>query len=353
MNKTSKFLLCVFVLITSSCNASSGSLPTLSPATANPESPILPTRTVESPTQPTEMTQTQSPVSTEAENNCDGYKWTFHPAFIYRYPEDNGFDIVIVDMAVHNGSDKYWGWVDFAPDRIYITTEDGYEYEPWMDVKRIPDNPPSPYNEPGTNGIYRQYLTLATPTIPPGFTIIGNPTSQSEIRDVIRYTFGFEVASSQKSLTMHLSPWIICCNYGESGECTDAPPEQSYSLDELANYPLPTSEDFPNVGSELIVVPDFGTYEYKGLSEQDGKYALQFSFTNANGGYATKAQAGAYLVGDDGMYIPSQSSGTFDAGPGQTVDGMFRFPKSSGVNNLKFIFIDWINNVYKVYDFVP
>ena len=346
MNRIIKLLLVVFVFVALSCNLSSGSSPTSTPSTVNPESPIAPTSPVESQILPTDLSQTQPPEPKE--NNCDGYKWTFHPAAVYRYPQDNGFDKVIVDFAFHNGSDKYWGEASLSSSWVYITTEDGYQYHPFSEYfHNVPADPPSPYSG-------RTYTALAiyTPRIPPGFTTVGFPYYEETDR-LVRNTFGFDVASSQKSLTIHLTAAVSCKEIFKPPR-GDTLPEMSYSLDDLANYPLPTSEDYPELGSEPIIVPDIGTFVYTGLSEQDGKYALQFSFTNANGGYATKGNILVYLVGDDGLFRPSESYSDFEAGPAQTIDlNPFLFTKPTGVNNLKFVFEDPVNGVYAVYDFVP
>jgi hypothetical protein len=194
MNRTIKFLLGIFVLTSLSCNALTRSLPVSDPSTSNPESPFVPTIPSNPQANPTSVNQPESQAPSSSDTQCDGDKWTFGPHAVYRYPEGNGFDFTIVDLAIHNGSDKYWAnnlIINYS--YIYITTEDGYKYLPfngWYDD--VPAVPNSPYS--GTR--YSQYnmLYIKIPVVPPSFTalgIVGAPMPG----EVNRYSFGFEVAS--------------------------------------------------------------------------------------------------------------------------------------------------------------
>jgi hypothetical protein len=351
MNRIIKLLLSVFVLVALSCDVLSSSLPISTPSTS--ESPS------NAQVNPTSVSQTETQPPSASNTQCDGDKWTFDPQAVYRYPQGNGIDLTIVDLAIHNGSDKYWG--SSTIHDLYITTEGGYTYTytPYNYVyENIPTNPKSPYS--GTS--YRRGQWQGAPLTPPGFTTLGIVGSDVSSGDIDRFTNGFEIASSQKALTLHIKVSIFCKN-PEFETISDWFLELSYSLDNLANYALPTSDNYPDLGSQPIIVPDVGTFVYKGQTEQEGLYVLHFSFANANGGYSTSGSISAYLVGDDGLIRSFDAYGTslqgvgycsYDAGPAQTVDVNpcpFKIPP--GVSNLKFVFVDETNGVYEIYNFVP
>lgn len=365
MNRTSKLLLGLLVLVALSCNTLTRSLPASSPPTSNPRSPIEPTSPRANPTSSSQLQPTATSLAISA-TQCDGDKWTFSPSTVYRYPEGNGFDLTIVDLAVHNGSDKYWANnVGINYSYIYITTEDGYNYKPFNGDRKIPDVPKSPYS--GTTYSQSSSGFFQIPVIPPSFTVLGTfgvgGFGGGLPGKVYRYTVGFEVASSQKNLTLHINRINILCvnpNYQYAG---DKLPELTYSLDDLANYRMPATMDYPSLGSQSIVIPDRGTIEYKGYSEEEGFYLLNFSFTNPNGGYSVNGSFKSFLIGDDGFIrSPSDDSSvggncfynTYNAGPAQTVDLCpIPFKVPTGVTNLNFVFYDYLNKGYAAFSFAP
>jgi hypothetical protein len=340
--------------------------PTSKPPASNLALSSVPTIASSSQVNPTSVIELQpqpTPFATSATaTQCDGDKWTYSPVALYRYPKGNGVDLTIVDVGIHNGSDKYWGSTRINFDSIYITTEGGFTYTPFNYFYDIPDEPHSPYS--GTT--YNQYnrIYIGTYLLPPGFTTLGFVGNDVSSGQESRFTFGFEVASSQKVLTLHIQNLSILCENPNAQYAGDRLPEVSYPLDKLSSYVLPTSQDYPELGSKPIVVPNVGTFTYKGETEQEGLYVLHFSFTNANAGFATNGNLGSlvFLVGDDGLFRPydgyntslSSSYGAYDAGPAQTVDiDPVPFKVPANTKNLKFVFEDQQNKVYEVYDFSP
>jgi hypothetical protein len=348
--------------------------PTSKPPASNLASPSVPTIPSNSQVNPTSVIEQQpqlTPFATSATaTQCDGDKWTFAPIAVYRYPEGNGFDFTIVDIAVHNGSDRYWGSVALPFSNIYISSEGGFTYAPYNGWFDVPASPSSPYS--GTR--YDQYnrLSYGTALLPPGFTTLGVLGSGGfgggDPHTVYRYTFGFEVASSQKSLTLNIKDiGTLCYDPRNPESFGDRFPILSYPLDNLTDYKLPTEIDYPELGSQPIVVPDKGTFEYKGYTKHQGFYLLNFSFTNASAGYNVKGTFNTYLVGDDGVFRHPDDDGAisdcpffllnYDAGPAQTVTLCpipFKIP--AGVHNLKFVFQDsdyFTNRAFSAFSFNP
>ena len=335
------------------------SLPSSNPPASNLASPFVPTLPSNSQANPTSASATQ----------CDGDKWTFSPQDVYRYPTANGFDVVLVDVAIHNGSDRYWGSATILFSNIYVTTEGGFTYPPFNGWYDVPASPSSPYS--GTR--YNQYnmISRGTPLMPPGFTALGalgtGGFGGGDPHTVYPYTFGFEVASSQKSLTLNIKDLSTLCYDPQNPEAFgDRFSFLSYSLDDLADHKLPTEIDYPELGSQSIVVPDKGTFEYTGYTKHNGFYFLNFSFTNASAGYNTNGYFNTYLVGDDGIFRSPDDDGSssdcpfylsYDAGPAQTVALCpipFKIP--AGVDNLKIVFYDrdyYTNRAFFAFSFVP
>jgi len=373
MNKTRKYLLGIFALIALACNALSSALPNSAESTLEPESSaerITPSVSEVESTSIHQPEPNSTPIVTVGSSaQCDGDQWTFGPQAVYRYPEANGFDVVIVDVAVHNGSDRYWGSTQLLFSNIYLTTEGGFTYTPFDRWYDVPTSPASPYS--GTTYKQSNMLAFNTPKLPPGFTALGGLGSgglgSGMPGEVIRFTFGFDVASSQKSLTLNMKDVSTLCYDPQNPEAFgDRFPLLSYSLDDLAAYTLPTEVDSPELGSQPIVVPNKGTFEYQGYTKQEDFYLLNFSFTNASAGYNVEGYFDTYLVGDDGIFRSPDNDGAssdcsfygmYNVGPAQTVSLCplpFRIP--GGVNDLKFVFYDnndYTNRVFAVFSFVP
>ena len=301
-----------------------------------------------------------SQTGTEA-TDCDAKNWSIAPIKYYRYPEGDGWDYVLVDLAVTNNS-KYWGAVSMGPSDFIISTEAGYSYTPFQGwYSNVPQDPKSPYS--GTT--YYQYGYVSSSLIPPGFTTLGLMGSGVSSGAISRFTFGFKVASTQQHLTLNSSNTSVLCVNSDVKNASEAIPDTSVSMDNLSLPTLPSNRpatDFQNITNLSIPIPNFGTITYKGISEGSDGMEFGFTFTNANQGYEEKGSIiQSYFIADDGIsrssdcnvaLTPCYDQGGYDAGPGQTVDILpipIRRPDAS-VHNIKFIIIDPNTNLYQVFN---
>jgi hypothetical protein len=225
----------MFVLTTLACNALFKSTPTTKPTEAIPANEISVTQP-----QPTNTSQPKIqldiPVLADGvDNQCGAEKWAFRPIALYRY-NGNGKDIVILDFSVHNGSD-FWGKASISGYLTSLITESDKWYEPFDNLYTpfIPDNPHSPYS--GTQ--YHRFID-DTEMISPGTTSPGWLDRQRG--EVVLYTFGYEVPSDQKILTVHFSSVQIECQITQSEYGYSEIAEVSYSVENIVINSIPTAE---------------------------------------------------------------------------------------------------------------
>jgi len=235
MKQKNRFLLVLFVLTTLACNALFKSTPTTKPTEAIPanENP-----TNEAPVTQPQPTNTSQPeiqldipvLADGIDNQCGAEKWAFRPIALYRYG-----DIVILDFSVHNGSD-FWGKASISGYLTSLITESGKWYEPFDNLYTpfIPDNPHSPYS--GTQ--YHRFID-DTEMISPGTTSPGWLDRQRG--EVVPYTFGYEVPSDQKILTVHFSTVQIECQISQSEYGYSEIAEVNYSLENIVINSIPTA----------------------------------------------------------------------------------------------------------------
>lgn len=359
MDQKNRFLLVAIVLTTMACNALLRPVVNTEPtdtelvqSDANSDSQDVPTSPSEFTIQPTDvplpLPLPELTIPPESSGECEGHRWAFNPVALSRYPQTNGVDSVFIDIAIHNGSDKYWGKADIPTYSSYLKSEDGQSQEV---IQRFTDS------------------TLLQ-IVPPGFTLLGilNPLTEK----VERFTFEFKVPSVQRILTLHIPGVQIECVITQTEFGYEELFELSYPLDNFANYTLPISDDYSDLGSQLIDIPILGTFEYKGQTEEENRAVLHFSFTNTSG-YTATGFIFPYLVGDDGVLrIPDQPNaalqgydGAYYAESAQTVDvNPVAFKIPSGVGNLKFFLQVLRTNAtefsspflathYEVYNFMP
>jgi hypothetical protein len=305
--------------------------------------------------------QQQSTQTNSEASKCESNNWSIYPINYYRYPQGDGWDFVLVDLAVTNNS-KYWGTASMGPNNFTITTENGFAYAPFQGwFENVPQNPMSPYS--GTT--YYQYGFISSNLLPPGFTMIGLMESGVSSGAISRFTFGFKVASQQLHLVLNINNTSVLCVNPDINNASETIPDTSIALENLSLPTLPTNRpatDFQNITDLSIQIPEFGTINYKNTAEGTDGMEFSFTFTNANQGYEeTGSILQSYIIGDDGISRISDCSialtscydqGGYDAGPGQTVDILpipIRRPDAS-VHNIKFVLIDSKTNLYQVFN---
>jgi hypothetical protein len=334
------FLVAAFILTTIGCSVFSKS------ATEPTSAQIVPTNENQAP----QVTPTESlPITTteplEGDYACDGHKWSIVPMEVYRYPYTNLVDLLIVDIAIHNGSD-YWARVQLDPPfsiGTYLITEAGPLENSFLNANvsvDVPLEPVSPYS--GTE--YRRFSHEIPIDVPPGM-VVQSVLDLSE-GNTYRFTYGFSIPRDQKPIQVRIWSVNIACNTPNgfmSEETTFI-----FPLENVGELTLPTPVDYPDLSKQPIDVENSGTLIYKGYTTApDDTLSLEFSFTNS---VSSPSRPTAYLIGDDGLLRMLDNSCVAD--PGQVVDCKMSTKVSPNVSNLKLILGQYANSGIYVYDFI-
>ena len=257
---------------------------------------------------------------------CQADKWIVAPIFMDRWSAGNGFDLVLIKLAVTNESDL-WGYVQVSSRLLIITTEEGFSYETYSSMTNLP-----------SGGQFWPTGGLSTQILPPGFTTLGDARyggmSSGEVEE---YAFVFKIASTQQELTLNVqNPSVICIPSDNSGQIiTDEIPIKSYSLDNLYSPNFPSPDNYPDIIDLQMELP-YGTVRYLDSFKKDGNLLLHLTFTNRSNGYDSSGCFSIYLVSDDGIF--RQYGVSTSAGPGLTTDIEDISFRDSNINNAFMVF---------------
>lgn len=168
---------------------------------------------------------------------CQREKWKILPTGSFEYGLENGWKLLIVQFAVKNGS-NLWGTVFINPPVISVTTEDGF----------------SSTGQIGT----------------------GYDQGQE-----YRYYFAFEIADSQKKPVVNISNAQVNC-IAENGETVNETlPSVSYSTKDNSKLTFRSSEKFPDLGKQMLEIPNLGSIQFMSVSRDATSVVLKFQFKNA------------------------------------------------------------------------
>jgi hypothetical protein len=334
---------------------------------------------LQSPPLPTALEPAQVMESTESP--CEVEKWEIIPTGLYDYPQGDGWNILIIPIATHNGS-SYWGSLSLSPDsleQVTLTTEGGFEYQ----IHRNEDKffylyggpADSPYSFDGVKIPNR----ISSNVIPPGFTTCGDfhpgasnsglVSMPEKLQQLI-----FRVPETQKHFLISIPSLTISC-YTEGGHLVASnKPPVAWDLDKDVrdvNYPtVRPSSDFQGFEGSTLIKGD-GLFVFAGASRTDWwRFAgrneelhLFFSMQNTNQGYDTEEGFNAYLIGDDGISRNpgcgnvgcTKIDGAGDswstlAGPGQVVEVAVAYLVKPYVRNLKLVCFDPGANFFAIYN---
>lgn len=348
----------------------------------------IPVTTIESPElQSDQETITQETVTaTEVGvSSCEPEKWKLVPIGLYEYPQDDGWKILVIPFAIYNGS-SYWGsYAMFGRNEITITTEDGFTYgiyQPMNNIVKLPDEPlDSPYS-----GAYviRSKIDSNEIVIPPGFYFRGTGRGFVEGTPEEWIQLIFQVPVKQEHYTIRIPASYIHC-YPEGvelseeekliGVVTEGTPITLDLDKDIKQVTFPTErpqDDFLDFAGNPIN-NDGGLFEVIDVSRVDSSFdelnealVLRISIRNLSEGYdLNEGSIPAYVVGNDGIFRSPGCGGWAcegegingwgdthynSVGPGQIGEMTPAVIVSTKVQNLKFIWFDFQEHVYRIFN---
>jgi len=173
--------------------------------------------------------ESETPPTMESpELPCQADHWDLIPIGVYEFLESDGWKIVVIRFAVHNGS-NLWGELEIRTNPNYyrnvLETEDGYVYELYQRTSNTVYLPDEPSGNPYSGAVHvpnkintaigRQPYTVF---VPPGFTVVGNLGGAGSdlgghpspgINSL--YQLLFKVPQAQQEYTLTLSGGIVRC----------------------------------------------------------------------------------------------------------------------------------------------
>lgn len=330
----------------------------------------------------------EEPAEAQEEGVCQGGRWRIVPLAVYEYPLGDGWKLLIIPLAVENGSEL---WGNFRGPLSYsgynLTTEEEYTYGPYrVNYLRLPPEVPSPYTEYAEvakqDGFFIHSKIRVLGVLPPGFrsrgdsfdigpTYWGVPDSWSQVL--------FQVAENQEQFKLTIQGASVSCILPDGTRESEilGPFELDLNSDTAAvvfpsekladNISQDISSPFEIGGASLQITnvyrddPRFG-------DEPGGMVVIKFRVENLSGGYEASGEIRSYLIGDDGLIrtpgcehpwscIPDGAPvgslghyGRFQVGPGQTSEASIGFLAHPSVKNLKFVVTHAQEGVYQVFD---
>ena len=318
----------------------------------------------------------------EEEGICQGNRWRIVPLAVYEYPLGDGWKLLIIPLAVENGSEL---WGNFSGPSSYsgynLTTEEEYTYGPYrVNYLRLPPEVPSPYTEYAEvtkqDGFFIHSKIRVLGVLPPGFrsrgdsfdigpTYWGVPDSWSQVL--------FQVAENQEQFKLTIEGVGVSCILTDGSREWEVlgPFELDLNSDTVA-IEFPTAKLADRVSQDFSSPFEIGgaslqiTNVYRGdtwFGDETGDLVIiEFQVTNLSGGYEVSGEIKSYLIGDDGLIRRSgcglsgcgsdfpNLSGRFQVGPGQVGEASLGFIAPKEVGNLKFVVSHDQQGVYLVFD---
>lgn len=326
--------------------------------------------------------------SAEEDSICQGNRWRIVPLAVYEYPQGDGWKLLIIPLAVENGSEM---WGSFSGPASYsgysLATEAGYTYGPYRDnFLRLPPEPTSPYTEYAEaakqDGFFIHSKIRLLGVLPPDFrargdnfdigpTYWGVPDSWSQLL--------FQVAENQEQFKLTIQYASVRCVLPDGSleseilgpfelDLNSDTAAIAFPIEKLADHISQVmSEPFEIGGASLQITKVYRDDTWFG-DESGDMVVIEFQVDNLSGGYESSGSIRSYLIGDDGLIrtpgcgspwhcrakdVPLNGpahTGYFGVGPGQTGEASIGFLAHPSVGNLKFVVVHEQEGVYLIFD---
>lgn len=308
-------------------------------------------------------TATSEPVAPESEETvlddngpCGGSQWDLIPVGVYEYPQGEGWKLVIIRFAFHNGS-SIWGQPWFGDGReATLTTEEGFTYSVNRQMNGIYTLPEVPFESPyGSRSLILIPNKLwfgsimSDASLPPGFASLG-ATMALDQDGSNWFQHVFRVAESQEHFRLTLNKGSVYCYSGGSWETDDVGTIEINLDTDLGSVEFPTEtpqDEFQDLVGATIDLEDV-TLTFDNALRSAGQLELELTATNKSGGYEVDSELGPfYLIGDDGIvHFPSGDDARLDGkgflhfrlGPAQAGTARIKYDIPDTVQKLKLIF---------------
>lgn len=289
---------------------------------------------------------------------CQPEKWKVVPIGKYEFPMQDGWKLIIIEVAIQNQS-QYWGsFMVWPGDNVSVTTEAGFAYPLAQQLYNISTDPPSPYGGRTLNSSIDIRVGVMTSMIAPGFNVRGRAVS-GQYRDVYPYILAFQVADSQNQFILHINYAGVNCILPDGSTDSGSLDPIVLNIDkDMGSVVFPTERPKNDFGSmnEPFTLPDIGTLNFLEIQRYNDGLLFKFNVVNASAGYPMSGELNGYVIGDDGIIrswdcVNTSSCwnpGGFEAGPGLTAEGQLEFWVPKNVNNLKFLWFDEQLGIYQV-----